>query len=348
MSKFNVGLIGCGYVGKKRAAVIAADNASKLEIIADSNLPAARRLAKAAGCAYTGDWREAVDTASTDVVVVATSNDGLATIASAALKNKKHVLCEKPMARNVAEARPLVRIARDNGVILKAGFSLRYHPAISHAHCLFKEGLIGEAIFVRCRYGHGGRPGYDREWRSVKKISGGGELLDQGVHITDLFHWFLGDFEEAFGYNAQGFWVAEGIEDNAFALFKTKSNQVASVHVSCTQWKNLFSFELFGNKGNLIAEGLGGSYGPEKLIINQGAGTGKRPAETEIYFKNDDSCWETEWSEFTAAIKEGRQPSGNGDDALKALEMVEAIYQSDAEGKAVFFHDLFHSKEDLP
>ena len=186
------------------------------------------------------------------------------------------------------------------GVILKTGFNHRHHPAIWRAHELCAEGAIGPLMFIRAVYGHGGRPGYDKEWRADADLSGGGELLDQGVHIVDLCRWFLGDFAEVFGSTATYFWdlghfesagrdsprAANGqsvapssisLEDNAFALLRTADGRVAQFHTSWTQWKNRFSFEVFGRDGYLRVEGLGGSYGVERLEVGR-AQAGRRRA----------------------------------------------------------------------
>jgi len=135
---------------------------------------------------------------------------------------------------------------------------------------MLERGELGSVYFSRCIYGHGGRPGYEKEWRASKEICGGGELLDQGVHVVDLFRWFMGDFVEAFGYTPTYFWDME-VEDNGFAVFRTEKGQTASMHTSWTQWKNRFTFEVFGEAGYLIVDGLGGSYGVETLTV------GKRP-----------------------------------------------------------------------
>ena len=119
-------------------------------------------------------------------------------------------------------------------------------------------------MFVRGRYGHGGRIGYDREWRANPGLSGGGELIDQGVHMIDLSRWFLGDFREIQGYAHTYFWDMP-VDDNGFMILRTAKNQTAFLHVSCTEWKNLFSLEIYGRKAKLHIEGLGGSYGLEKL-----------------------------------------------------------------------------------
>src|SRR4030042_4857738 len=109
---------------------------------------------------------------------------------------------------------------------------------------------------------------YEIEWRAAKELSGGGELLDQGIHVADLFRWFLGELEVVYGNTPTYFWNME-VEDNAFALFKTSIGQTALMHTSWTQWKNRFTFEIFGEAGYLIVEGLGGSYGTETLRIGK-------------------------------------------------------------------------------
>jgi len=329
-----VGIIGCGYIGNKRANIASKHGFSELVSVADLDKSRAVKAAKTYQCRVTDDWRQITCSNNIDIVVVSTTNNSLAEISLSALKNKKHVLCEKPMARSYAEAYPLINMAKKQNVILKVGLSLRYHPAIVAARKLLNKNIIGETMFIRCRYGHGGRPGYDREWRAKKEISGGGELLDQGIHITDLFHWFMGDFKEAMGFSVNNFWQTDGIEDNAFALFKTNDNKVASMHVSWTQWKNIFSFEIFGKKGYLNINGLGGSYGVEKLVVGLGAANGCVPQEKTVRFENSGDCWKFEWDEFLQAIANNHQPVGNGADAVKALQMIDAVYLSSEEGRA--------------
>ena len=193
---------------------------------------------------------------------------------------------------------------------------------------------IGEIVFARCRYGIGGRPGYEREWRSQPEISGGGQLMDQGFHAVDLFRWFMGDFAEVSGMLTTGFWDIAPMEDNAFALLRTAKGQIASLHTSWTQWRNLFSLEIFGRDGYIRVEGLGGSYGVERAVL------GKRDfdapfREEVVEFRGQDPSWLGEWEELTHSIEEGREPLGSGEDALRAQELVRALYRSAAEGRTV-------------
>jgi predicted dehydrogenase len=190
---------------------------------------------------------------------------------------------------------------------------------------LFNEGALGEMMFVRGRYGHGGRIGYDKEWRANPDFSGGGETIDQGVHLIDLARRFLGDFVEVNGFAPTYFWDMP-VDDNGFMLLRTQRRQVAFLHVSCTEWKNLFSLEIYGRNAKLHVEGLGGSYGTErlsyyKMLPEMG------PPETTIWeYPRGDNSWGLEFSEFLEDIRLGRDPSANLQDARAALEIVEKVY----------------------
>ncbi len=156
--------------------------------------------------------------------------------------------------------------------------------------------------------------------------------MDQGMHALDLARWFLGDFTEVFGFLQTAFWDIAPLEDNAFALLRTRKGQVATIHVSWTQWRNLFSLEIFGKDGYITVEGLGGSYGTEKASL------GKREflkpfREEVIEFRGEDRSWQEEWMEFVNAIKENREPLGNGSDGIEALKLAYAIYESARENR---------------
>jgi predicted dehydrogenase len=169
------------------------------------------------------------------------------------------------------------------------------------------------------------------------RISGGGELMDQGMHVIDLCRWFMGEFNQVFGMTTTSFWNTAPVEDNAFALLHTERGQIASFHVSWTQWKNLFSFELLGKDGYIIIEGLGGSYGTERAILGRRAFL-KPFREVTIEFRGEDQSWDEEWKEFSSAIKENREPLGNGKDGLEALRLAQAIYESAAKATHYSYH----------
>ena len=326
-----VGIVGCGLIGQKRAKALGGD---RLVAVADVSAARAQPLAaQHPGCAAVGGWEALVSRGDVDAVVVATTNDVLAKVTHAAIENGKHVLVEKPAARNAGELEPVAAAARQaferNGVVAKAGFNHRFHPALQKAHEIFRTGALGPMMFVRARYGQGGRLGMEKEWRGKKQIAGGGEMLDQGVHIVDLSRWFLGDFAEVSGHVGRFFWDWE-VEDNGFALLKTAGGQVAWLHASCTEWKNLFSFEVYGKVGKLHVEGLGGSYGVERLAYYKMLPQ-MGPPETTIWeYPGEDRSWHAEWRYFTDRIHQRRTPEGNLDDALAALRVIDQLYRASA------------------
>jgi predicted dehydrogenase len=322
--EMNVGIVGCGLVGEKRARAL---GAHRLVAVADTRRERAVALAAISpGCAVESCWNDLVARRDIDVVVVSTTNDALVPVSAGALRADKHVLVEKPAARNPAELDELIRTAEQRGRLVKVGFNHRYHPAVQRAKALYLDGKIGDLLYLRGRYGHGGRLGYEKEWRADPAIAGGGELLDQGVHLIDLARWFAGDFTRVAGRIGTFFWKMP-VEDNAFLCLTTAKGQAAWLHVSCTEWKNLFSFEIFGTTGKLQIDGLGGSYGVERLTWHRMLPEMGPPETTSWEFPGEDHSWRQEFADFVRAIERGEPPSGSLEDARAALDVVFHVYR---------------------
>lgn len=321
---FCVGIIGCGMIGQKRAAALGAGG--RLVACADIDVNRAETLAKGTGAKVFRDWRELVWLSDLDVVIVATLHDSLAEITRTAVEAGKHVLVEKPAARTAAELEPVMAAAAKHGVKVHVGFNHRYHRSLRKAKEIVNTGALGQMMFIRARYGHGGRIGYDKEWRSKAELSGGGELIDQGPHLIDLSRWFLGDFSEVKGFAHTYFWDMP-VDDNGFMLLKTAKKQVAFLHASCTEWKNLFSMEIYGKDGKLDLSGLGGSYGVEKLTWYRMLPEMGPPETTSWEYPMWDDSWAVEVADFFEDIHLGRTPAAGLVDAHEVLKIVEEIYR---------------------
>ena len=333
--QIGIGIVGAGLIGGKRAqAILAVRGGGKLAAVADINRARADALGAKYGCAVYYDWKKLVALRDIDVEIVATTNNMTARVAVAALRAGKHVLCEKPFGRNVKESRMILRAARQSGRLVKVGFSNRFHPGILMAKKFLDRGVIGKVLFIRARHGHGGRTGMEKEWRLNKHIAGGGELLDQGVHIIDLCRWFGGDFTEADGVTDTKYWKTN-VDDNAFAILR--SNDVtASMHVSTTNWGNIFSFEVFGKDGYIIVDGLGKRYGVETLRVGKRTPPFNDVKVKEYTFPRDvDDSWEKEWENLLCAVRGKGKLIGDGEDGLRANQIVEAIYRSSESGRVV-------------
>ncbi len=280
-------------------------------------------------CRATTDWQSAARWPDVEIVVVATTHDQLAPVAREAAAAGKHVLIEKPGARGAGELDAVAEAARRTGTLVRIGFNHRYHRAFRKAREIFESGSLGELMFIRGRYGHGGRPGYEREWRADRAVSGGGELIDQGAHLIDLSRWFLGDFSKVRGRARTYFWNMP-VEDNGFLLLETGRGQVAFLHASWTEWKNLFSFEIAGRVGKLEISGLGGSYGTERLTWYKMSAEMGPPETCAWEYPMADDSWQAEWAAFLDDIRLRRQPNPGIADAQAALRIIEQVYREDA------------------
>lgn len=318
-----VGIIGAGLIGTKRAASLLP---GQVKIVCDVKLESAQKLS----CQYktseaTSSIKDVLNRSDVDIVVVATYNNLLAPYTKEALLAGKHVLVEKPAAISAQEIEELQATSTKTKTLVRVGYNHRYHPAFLKAREIVDQGSLGPLMFIRGRYGHGGRVGYDKEWRADPKLSGGGELMDQGVHLIDLAGWFLGDFETVSGSALTYFWDMP-VEDNAFLHLETATRQTAWLQVSCTEWKNTFSFEIYGKNGKLHIEGLGGSYGVERLhVYSMRPEMG--PPDTIVYeFPRGDSSWKEEMREFFEDIELKRTPRAGLREAKEALKVVEKVY----------------------
>lgn len=322
-----VALVGCGLIGQKRLNSLPPGT---VRVACDLDLDRARRLAaQSAGCVATDSIQKALAMPEVSLVVVATVNAALAPLACQAAAAGKHVLVEKPVGISVQEIDQLARVAADQGVLVRAAYNHRYHPACLKALELWRSGVLGPLLFLRGRYGQGGRVGYEKEWRADPKLSGGGELIDQGVHLIDLAGIFLGDFATIEGHTATYFWNMP-VDDNAFLNLRNSQGHTAWLHVSCTEWKNMFSLEIYGRDGKLHWEGLGGSYGVERLSYFRMLPQMGPPETTIFEFPRGDESWKLELAEFMEDICLRRTPVPGLKEARAVMEVVERVYRGKA------------------
>jgi predicted dehydrogenase len=318
-------VVGCGVVGQKRAAAISRLG-HEMVLAVDHKRHRAVEFDRMFGSRAATDFKAAVEAADVDAVVVATPHGCHSEIATACLYAGKHVLVEKPGGRNLAEVSAVKEAADSAGRIAKVGYNHRFHPAVLKAREIVDRGELGPLMFIRGRYGHGGRLGYEKEWRLQRLMSGGGHLVDQGSHLIDLARWFLGDFTDGHAALRTFFWNVE-VEDSAFITLSTSEGRIAWLHATCTEWKNLFSFEIYGRDGKLEINGLGGSYGIESISFYRMLPEMGPPDARRWEFPSADRSWDTEIAEFVAAIRQERQPIGNAAEALANMAVIERLYQ---------------------
>ena len=327
-----VAIIGSGLQASRRApAVLRAGDV--LTTICSTHEENSKRMALQYHCDHDVNWNHAVARPDVDAVIVCTPPGSHADISISAMQNGKHVLCEKPLARTAVESTKMRAVAIEKSVALKCGFNLRYHRAMTELKRVASGGGLGELYYAKATFGIGARQGYVSEWRVDPSQAGGGQLMEQGIHLIDLSRWFLGDVSEVLAVRGDFLNLPRPFEDNGFVFLRTSSHKLASIHASLTQWKNKFSFELTGSEGYGVVTGLGGSYGVETLAVGKNL-PGQPFSETVTEFRGEDKCWELEWDEFRSHTDEPRH-FDFGLDGVRALQTIEAAYASASKHSAV-------------
>lgn len=323
-------IAGFGYMGEIRKKV--ADALDDLTCLAVAEPDAARR-ARVSGCPAVATLDEAL-ALNPDLVFVCTPNANAPEIAEKAMLAGRHVFCEKPPGCSLDDIRRIMAAEQKSGARLMFGFNHRFHPGVIKAKAIIESGRLGRILSMRGVYGKSGGRNYVNSWRNDKSVSGGGILLDQGIHMLDLFRYFCGDFPEVKCFAANAYWNVD-VEDNAVVILRNERGQTAMLHSSATQWKHTFHMTILLEEGYLVVQGLlskTGSYGREQLVVGRRqfedeAEAVGNPSEEMTYFDRDLS-WESEVSEFVKAIRQGDPIRvSSSEDAFRVMEIIDKAYR---------------------
>ena len=271
-----------------------------------------------------------------DAIIISSYVSVAAEYVIRALKSGKHVFCEKPPAMNANEMQEVIRAEKNSGKVLKYGFNHRFHYSVMEAKKIINDNSLGRLLWMRGVYGKAGSIDFHDNWRNYKNYSGGGILLDQGIHMLDLFRYFTNDeFECLSSHLTSSFWDVD-CEDNAFLTLQSNSNVVATLHSSATQWKHKFLLEMTFENGYINLDGIlssSRSYTPETMTLGMREfeditfAMGK-PKETTTYYEYDES-WNYELKEFVDAINEvSKVKNGTSQDSLEIMKLIDSIYQN--------------------
>ena len=248
-----------------------------------------------------------------------------------ALEAKVHVFCEKPAAINVKELSPVGSLLESCDRVLAYGFNHRQHQSILRIHELLRNEVLGSVLWMRGRYGKEVDRSYRRSWRCNPSLNGGGILIDQGIHMIDLMNHLSGPFDGAQAVLSNSYLGIDGVEDNAFiTLFSKQKRIAASVHSTITQWRYLFSLEIFLEKGSIVLNGLrtnSGSYGDEILTIKPNV-EHENSIQHEILTYDTNESWTSELRAFFKAVaNQTRYPFADYQDALQTTTIIDQIYE---------------------
>lgn len=327
MKTLNAVVIGCGVIGLRRIKYFR----KKFSLIAcaDKNINKIKKIFKNEKILKTSNWKDLLKLHNIDVVFIATYHSIQTEIIKEFLKKGIHIFCEKPGGVSAIQTKKLIELSKyKKKISIKIGYNHRFHPAFILAQKIISENQIGKILYIRAVYGHGGRKNYNNEWRFNRKLSGGGELIDKGSHLIDLSKIFLGKLK-THSTNLHNYFWRTTLDDNCFLILKNKTNNIAFLHASSTEWKNKFIFEIFCKKGKIEINGLGKSYGTEKLTLYKMSKSMGIPQKKEYYFKQHevDNSWIIEIDDFYQSIVHLKKCYPNLNDVYDNLKIINEAYK---------------------
>ncbi len=332
MTRLKVGIAGYGIVGKRRRVCVDSNPNLELVAVCDKNLLSDGTFDD--GVNYYTDYFKLFGE-NLDLVIICMTNDIAPEVTIAALSRGLHVFCEKPPGRNVDDIIRVIECEKQHPKCkLMYGFNHRYHDSVLDAQAIIESGKLGRIINLRGVYGKSKIITFNQpDWRTKRDVAGGGVLLDQGIHMVDLMRLFAGEFEDVHSFISNGHWGYD-VEDNAYAIMKTKTNVVAMLNSSATQWRHRFNLDINLERGSIVLGGiLSGtkSYGAETLsVITVDHENDTGDPKEQITHYNRDPSWEEELNLFSKCIIDDTKiKSGSSLDALNTMKLVFKIYYAD-------------------
>ncbi len=332
-----IGLIGAGVIGCLRAESVRRNPETELVAVLDTSEPNARAATKGTAAPALDDPARFHDV-DMDAVIVSSPGFVHEEACLAAFERGRHVLCEKPLSNTVESSLRILKAAQDANRVLGVGFNLRYYPAMRDVKEAVESGVIGELDHLRIFGGHEGLPKFRVDWQYRAPESGGGAMMDVGVHMTDLARWLLGEITEVYGIATESVWNVAGSEDNAMAIFRSPTGVSASYHATWTEWKGYHCFvEAYGSLGMVRGE-----YAPMRsLLITQEEPGGPTRVRRNEYWRvrvrEKLKSWhstallsfESELHDFLA-MTQGRADVtlADGLAGLRAVEVADAVKRS--------------------
>ena len=325
--EYKIGIIGYGVMGKTRRTAI--EEIKRGTIVAISEPSVGAEVDGIPNVSH----EEIINNPEINVLIVCTPNFLNKELTVRGLNAGKHVFCEKPPAFTAADIVEIKEAEERSGKTLMYGFNHRHHDSVLHMKRLIDSGEYGKVLWLRGRYGKSVTKDYFNQWRAKKELSGGGILMDQGIHMLDLFLFLSGDFDVVKAEISNLYWHMD-VEDNAFVILKeSATGKVASLHSTMSQWRHLFSLEIFLEQGYMVLNGLitsTMSYGEETLSVARNRSTA--PAATwkdEVITKYvNNNSWRYEMDHFFKCVDDHSPVVyGSSTDALKLMTIIDKVYE---------------------
>ena len=339
-----IGVIGAGEVGRLRVRTVLDSPQTELAGVADSDAAAADRAVAGTGAKAWTDYRRLLDEARLDAVIVSTPTHLHEAMVTAALEAGKHVLCEKPLAPSLDVCHRLWSLSRRQQRALAVGFNHRYWPSVKFLKQVLADGRIGTIDHLRVYGAHDGLHNFRGDWMYKRPASGGGAMMDVGIHMTDLARYIGGEIVEVYGIARSGIWHVDGSEDHAAAIFKTETGVPIIYQTAWTEWRGYqWYVDVYGDRGMVRAY-----YAPMfNMLITQDRPGGSRRRSYKLYpeiiVREKLKGWQSttrlafadELNDFLGMIAGNAVTLADGWAGCRAVEIAAAVYESTVTGEPV-------------
>ncbi len=335
-----VGIIGCGKISERASLpnLVNYKEKVKVKVLCDIIESKAKKLSRKfelCGVDIEKDWKRVASRKDIDAIFVNTPNYLHEEMAIGASRCGKHVLVEKPITITVKSAENMIKAAKANGVYLMVEQTQRFDPVHQAAKKVIDSGILGRIHNIRGRIGHAG-PEYWSEgkahWFYDRKKSGGGAMIDIGVHITDLIRWFAGKPVKEVFATIRTIEKPVKVDDNATVLFRFEDGSKGEIECSWTTRPYEVTTSVYGQKGKMMT--AIGIEKPVKVIIAK-TKKGEDPNHTleEMYPEiGTGSGWENAIHYFVDCIINDERPFVSGEEGRETMRLINAAYESNRLG----------------
>jgi predicted dehydrogenase len=330
-----VGIIGSGLQCGRRIESIIATQDDAVSLVLGNNKQTLRAIADKYNVPISIDPEQLFADKEIESVVICTPPSSHYEYMRKGLLSNKKILVEKPLSKSSIEVTKLIHefgnLVQNS---IRCGFNHRFHPAIQMTRKYIAEGKIGDLLFGRAIYGIGARPNYTEEWRANPDLAAGGQFIEQGSHLIDLFQWIIGPVSSIYAKTSNNIFQNQSLDDGGMAILSFERGISVQLHTTLAQWHNKFEFEIYGTLGFVKVSGLGNTYGIE--TFEHGERDDYSPFNSHTHqFRGQDKSWLLEWQAFKNSFLGVETDIGTIEDGYQTMLVAEAGYRSNSTQREV-------------
>lgn len=332
---------GCGFIGRLHARVINSIEGAGVTAVMDTDAGAAGELARQYGCRWYDNAEDMLRDPNVDAVAICLPSGLHAELTVRAARAGKHVICEKPMDVSAEQAEKMTAACRENQVRFSVIMQHRFDQPVLLLEKAIEDGLMGRLLWGASRtIWYRDDKYYSNPWRGTWKYDGGGALMCQSIHYIDLLLHIMGNVRSVSGKCRTLGHPQIETEDVGVADVEFENGALGTIEGTTASYPGLYAeLAIFGERGTVIIRNDVLSFyqfkdGPQPafdLALNPER-AGQLHTGPEI--PSDSHC--RQFEDFIEAVRTGGEPAVTGEEAIKSLKLIQAIYKSSVEKREIY------------